>query len=633
MSPENTYIYDIETYPNCFTCAIIRESDGAKWMFEVSDYCNQCVEFMQMMDYLRTANATMVGYNNIGFDYPVIHMLLQMRRFTAQHAYEKAQAIIQSQWNADDGDANARWVHQVRPSDRVIAQLDLFKIHHFDNKAKSTSLKALEFAMKSDNIEDLPFHFTTILNPEQIEVLKSYNMHDVEETRKFYHKTLPMIEFREELTKKYDRDFMNHNDTKIGGDYFIMRLEQHGVGVYEYGADGRKPRQTKRDVIHLKDAVLSWIEFQRPEFQKVITKLRSMSITETKGVFGTKANPLQAKINGFAFMFGTGGIHGSLESEIVESNDEYVVIDLDVASYYPNLAIANDFHPEQYDSTFCHIYKDVYEMRKSYKKGTPENAMLKLALNGVYGNSNNRFSVFYDPLYTMRITLNGQLLLCLLSEHLMTIDGLRMIQVNTDGLTVRLKRSDVDTLRLMVQWWEWRTGLQMEEATYSKMIIRDVNNYLAVYESGDVKRKGAYESSKEWHKDASALVVPKVAGQVLIHGGNIRELVENHDDIYDFFIRVKVPRSSKLVYQTDDGVDVQVQNTSRVYASKNGHGCLFKIMPPTKTQIQKGKTDDRRIGFMSGVKVQVCNNVADATAPIDYDYYVNEVEKLVLGMQ
>ena len=65
--------------------------------------------------------------------------------------------------------------------------------------------------------------------------------------------------------------------------------------------------------------------------------------------------------------------------------------------------------------------------------------MLKLALNGVYGDSNNVFSVFYDPLFTMSITLNGQLLLCLLAENLMeNVPGLKIIQCNTDGITVRI---------------------------------------------------------------------------------------------------------------------------------------------------------------------------------------------------
>jgi DNA polymerase elongation subunit (family B) len=124
----------------------------------------------------------------------------------------------------------------------------------------------------------------------------------------------------------------------------------------------------------------------------------------------------------------------------------------------------------------------LYEQRKTYAKNSAENAMLKLALNGVYGDSNNPFSVFYDPLFTMSITLNGQLLLCVLAEGMMHIDGLKIIQVNTDGMTVRVPRANkwlVDTARAA---WEARTGLQLEEAIYKRMFILNVNNYLAEYE-------------------------------------------------------------------------------------------------------------------------------------------------------
>ena len=74
------------------------------------------------------------------------------------------------------------------------------------------------------------------------------------------------------------------------------------------------------------------------------------------------------------------------------------------------------------------MYAGLKEQRVRFPKGSPENAMLKLALNGVYGDSNNQYSVFYDPLYTMKTTLNGQLLLCLLAEKLLRIDGLRLIR-------------------------------------------------------------------------------------------------------------------------------------------------------------------------------------------------------------
>jgi hypothetical protein len=423
-----------------------------------------------------------------------------------------------------------------------------------------------------------------------------------------------MIRFREELCAKYPgKDWLNFNDTKIGKEFFTMRLEQSGVPCYDFGPEGRTPRQTPRPVIHLKDAILPWIGFERPEFQRVLDWLKQQSITETKGVF----TDLVATVDGFDFVFGLGGIHGSVENRVIESDDETMIVDLDVSSYYPNLAIVNEFHPAHLGKEFCVIYKSLYEQRKQYAKGTAENAMLKLALNGTYGDSNNKFSPFYDPLFTMSITLNGQLLLCVLAEGLMTIPGLRVVQINTDGLTVQVPRTSKFMVDVVRSAWESRTGLELEEAVYRLMAIRDVNNYIAVSDKGKTKRKGAYEWAALWHQNASALVVPKVAEKVLVEGAPIRETIENWPDKMDFMLRIKVPRTSHLLWG-----DEKVQNTTRYYVAKGGRP-LTKVMPPLK-----GKTEWRRIGVESGWQVQVCNDIADAVLPVDFQWYINEVEKL-----
>ena len=606
------YIFDIETYPNVFTLAIEHAEAPLTWMFEISDWRNDSKEIITFLQHLKESNARLVGFNSLGFDYPVLHTLIRMGHGDAKTLYDKAQAIIQSQDNED------RWAHQVNPSDRFIEQIDLFKIHHFDNKARATSLKVLEFNMRSDDIQDLPFKVGTYLTREQVDKLKKYNRHDVAQTKLFYYKTLDMIRFREELTVKYNRDFMNHNDTKIGKDYFVMKLEEAGVPCYDYSDKGRKPRQTPRPQLALKDAILPWIQFEQPEFTRVLNWLKDQTITETKGVF----NDLVARVAGFDFVFGLGGIHGSVESVVLDSSEEAVIVDLDVSSYYPNLAISNRFYPKHLGVEFCDIYKNLYEQRKTYAKGSAENAMLKLALNGVYGDSNNKFSVFYDPLFTMSITLNGQLLLCVLAENLIRIKDLTLIQINTDGVTVRLPRTEMAHLQEVRHWWERLTGLELEEAIYRSMFIRDVNSYLAVYESGKVKRKGAYEYSLGWHQNAGGLVIPKVAEKVLVDGAPIRETVENWPELMDFMLRTKVPRSSYLRWGDDT-----VQNISRYYIAKGGKP-LMKWMPPLAKNPEKW----RQIGVESGWTVQVCNDIADATLPVDYDYYIQEVEKLVLGL-
>lgn len=611
------WAYDCETYVNVFTIAFEHIGSSLKVAFEISPWRNDSREIISWMTWLKDNNSRMVSFNGLGFDYPILHTLLRMGNSDANTLYLKAQAII----NGQDGDE--RWLHQVNPSDRYVDQIDLFKIHHFDNKARATSLKVLEFNMRSDNIEDLPFKIGSTLTQEQLPKLKQYNAHDVAQTKAFYFKTLDMIRFREELTQKYQRDFMNHNDTKIGKDYFTMKLEDAGVSCYDYGPKGRTPRQTKRPVIHLRDAILPWISFQQPEFTRVLNWLKDQSITETKGVF----NDITATIDNFQFVFGLGGIHGSVESTVVESTADLVVIDLDVSSYYPNLAISNGFYPQHLGREFCNIYQHLYEQRKTYVKNSAENAMLKLALNGVYGDSNNQFSIFYDPLFTMSITLNGQLLLCVLAEGLMEIEGLTLIQLNTDGLSVRVPRANKWLVDTAAAAWQYKTKLQLEESVYKAMFIRDVNNYLAVYENGTVKRKGAYEYDMDWSQNAGGLVIAKVAEKVLVNGAPIRKTLEQWPDIMDFMLRTKVPRSSYLAVE-HDGVTSQLQNITRYYIAEGG-GRLFKWMPP----LAKKPGEWRKIGVEAGWGVQPCNDIRDAgKLPVDFNYYIQEIEKLTLGL-
>ena len=614
----NDYVYDVETYPNVFTLAVEHAEAPFQWSFEISDRRNDSKEIIAFLQWLKDTNARLVGFNVLGFDYPVIHTLIRMGHSDANTLYQKAMAIINSQ------DDEGRWMHNVNPSDRFVEQIDLFKIHHFDNRARSTSLKVLEFNMRSDNIEDLPFPVGTTLNAGQIEILKTYNAHDVSQTKKFMGYTADMIAFREKMCALYPgKDWINYNDTKIGKEFFTMKLEQSGVACYDYGSKGRTPRQTKRPVIHLKDAILPWVTFEHPEFNRVLNWLKEQSITETKGVF----NDLTAVVNGFCFVFGLGGIHGSLESKVVESDTDHVIVDLDVASYYPNLAISNGFFPQHLGKEFCVIYKNLYEQRKTYPKKSAESAMLKLALNGVYGDSNNQFSVFYDPLFTMSITLNGQLLLCWLAEEIMKWTDAELIQVNTDGLTVRIPRSQLSDLEKTRKHWEVATGLQLEEVIYKSMMIRDVNNYIAQYENGSVKRKGAYEYDMEWHQNHGALVVAKVAEKVLLENAPIRQTLEQWPDIMDFMLRAKVPRSSYLAIERD-GVTSQLQNTTRYYVAEGG-GRLFKWMPP----LAKNPGVWRKMGVESGWGVQPCNDIKDAgKLPVDFDYYIREVEKLCLGL-
>jgi len=646
---KDDFIYDIEVYPNVFTLTIRSVGSTLHRRFQIGHLKNDREELVRTVHKMATLGFRMVGFNNFYYDYPILHLILTRTKSSWSIAklnkaiYEKSQAIFES------GKMNRKFEHAIWENAQVVQQVDLFLIHHFDNKAKMTSLKALEIAMRSKDVRDLPFKPGTELTEEETEVLLEYNGHDVDQTFDFYVHSLKEIEFREELSIRFNKSVLNHNDTKIGQTYFVLRLEEMGVPCYEYCEGIREPRQTKRGPIPVNSILFDYISFQRPEFQAIHNWLNDYTIHGTKEVLSRlpietmgdleqycdmklttgKVKELNCVVDGFKFVFGTGGLHGCVESQTIESCDDYVILDLDVVSYYPSIAISNDLYPRHLTKKYCTIYADIKEQRKEHAKGTPENALLKLALNGIYGKSNDKFSPFYDSKYTMAVTINGQLMLCMLAESILAIDGVEMIQANTDGITIIVPRENTDLVDNIAFEWEFMTGLELESVEYSKMFIRDVNNYIAVKTDGELKRKGAYEYDIDWHQNPSSLVVKKAAEAFLVDDVNIRDFIENHEDDFDFLRRVKVPRSSRLEYRQDEGETLILQNITRYYISKTG-GTLIKIMPPLKHKEENG---EREFNVEKDCLVTDCNHFEGIDRDnLDIEFYVEETYKLIEPM-
>jgi hypothetical protein len=720
---EQDYVYDLEIYPNCFTAVFANEHQKRVWVFEISNRKDDSSNLRKFLTGLYKEKARMVGFNNIGFDYPLLHWWLQNKGVSVNEIYEEGMRLIES--SNDDRFANTIPEHK-----QFIKQIDLYKINHYDNRAKATGLKMIEFNMRSKNIEDLPFDVGTMLTDEQIDVLIKYNRHDVMETLKFYNYNKDAIELRETLIDEYGIPCMNFNDTKIGKEYFVKQLEETMPGsCYKQQGNGRKINQTKRDSINLADIIFPYVEFKSPVYQSVLDWIKKQTITETKGVFSdipehelgelakcarltTKkkklkqygavdknvakelrkqmkdeslsedeveslrdkvcgvpkqqdidllmkehpcgwveriilksgktswnfhwriAESLNVVIDGLEYVFGTGGLHASRESVTYVANNEYTIIDLDVRSYYPNMFISNRVYPEHLSETFCDIYKEVYLKRKSYPKGTPQNAVMKLALNGTYGATNDQYSPFYDSQSTMAITVNGQFTLCLLIEELLEIKNLEMIQANSDGITFICKRESEPVIDELVKQWEAKTKLEMEKVVYSKMAIRDVNNYIAIYENGKTKRNGAYEYKIAWkdgeglafHQNQSMVIVKKAAHDAIVHGIPVEDTIRKCKDPFDFCLRTKVPRSSRIVLMDEKGIRYPEQNTCRYYIANKGKH-LVKIMPPL---VEGGS--EREMGINKGLLVKTCNNMDDFDWDINYDFYIEEAKKLVDGV-
>lgn len=592
-----TYIYDIETYPNVFTLAAIHAASGTPYVFEISEFCDQSVELKAWFQHLISHNDLMVGYNNLSFDYPIIHGFLALQH-SHKEMYETCQNIIGGQRR------------RVPDRQTFIRQLDLMAINGFHG----VGLKDLEFNIRAVSIQDLPYPPGTMLTQNQIDVLKHYNMHDVKQTLEFFKRCDHAISLREVLTAKRGRSFINKSNSQMGRSIFISALEGSGVSCYENG----EPRQTDRtDGIRISDVIIDKIQFASPQLKSVLSQMMETTVTGAKGEF-----KISCDFNGFPMDFGSGGIHGCIESASVRSSTTHTIIDLDVTSYYPSIAIVNGFFPEHLGPQFVKTYKQLLDERLSYKKGSPENYALKIALNSIYGDSGNPYSPFYDQKYKMSITVNGQLMLAMLLEWVASIDGLLPVQANTDGITVLCPNEHIARLESLAKIWQTHTGLNLERQDYSRMWIRDVNNYIAESPSGKLKRKGCYRTvlemmeSGEWHKDMSAAIVPIAASEYFINGTPIEDTIASHSDPMDFMLKSKVGRSMMLMWG-----DSEVQRISRYYITIQDKGKpLEKVMPPlnpapiTQEELDTLDATKRRLAEL---KATVASN-RKKTAPL-YD--------------
>lgn len=653
----NAVVYDVECLPNYFSLYAADLNTDTEWYFEISEFRRDNHALYAFLAWLRDNDWYAIGFNSVGYDYNLIHAFMtEPVGFGPERFYAVSQSIIKS---------TDRFGVTVRPTDRYIKQIDLYKIHHFDNQAKSTSLKALQVNMRSESVLESEIPFDVPISQADIDrVMIPYNRHDVTETKKFALISMPMIDFRLSMMDQIKGDVINFNDTKIGKQLLEQRLEDV---CYTYMGNRRERRQTPRAFIRLSECIFPYVRFQRPEFQRIHQWLHAQTITETKGAFDN----VTATLDGFTFHFGTGGIHGSLDRAKLTADSEWAIMDDDVASLYPSIAIVNKLAPEHLGQRFVDEYSRLKEERFKYAKGTPQNSALKLALNGTYGDSNSEYSVFYDPKFTMSITINGQLLLCMLAERLMTVPTLSLIQINTDGVTYRVHRSMLWLVEQIRKDWQKLTMLDLEQVEYNRMWIRDVNNYVAEDVKGKRKLKGAYwtptkhpddiqnASPTAWYKNFSADICAKAAVAHMTDGADIDQFVRSWSVPFDFMLREKTKGGHKLFIG-----ETPQQKITRYYVAIQGEP-MRKIMPSTHPHREgqfkqaRGVSDadynawhaawgntwspdvhtknksvyepSRVTNLNAGMMVRECNHIGSFDwSNLDYSYYVEEARKLVI---
>ena len=263
-------------------------------------------------------------------------------------------------------------------------------------------------------------------------------------------------------------------------------------------------------------------------------------------------------------------------------------------------------------------------------KGSAKNGGLKLALNGTFGKSNDIYSFFYDPMFTMQITVNGQLLLSMLSEEIVNNIECTMIQVNTDGLTLKYNKKYTESVEKIMKWWQGLTGLVLESNYYNLMVIRDVNNYIARDLNNKPKYKGAFEivpmanGKKVYWKDMSMKIVPIALSEYFLNRTPIRETIINHNNIFDFCKRFRTTEGwiSEIRYTNKElkpQTDKQQKNI-RYYISNLG------------STLMKVHRDGRESNIEKGWLITIFNKYIQKSIKnynINYQYYINECNKII----
>jgi hypothetical protein len=611
MNRDRTHwVMDFETLSNCFIACFEDIKSEHQEVFVIHESRNDLKEFLNFLDTNIVQDEWHVSFNGLGFDSQITQYILnnadELLNMTAEDVakfiYGKAQEVIYRQNNGE--------FLEFRPRDIQIRQVDVFKLNHWDNPAKRSSLKWIQYTMDWKNIIDMPIHHTTKIESSQIPMIITYCINDVKSTKQIMKFSKDQIALRRTLTEEYNIDLFSASEPRISKELFLHFLSNQ-TGIKKYHL---KQMRTHRPKIVVKDIILPYIEFKTATFQNLLKKFNEVDIYpgETKGGF-----KYSIQYKGVKTDYGLGGIHGARSSKVYESDKDMVIMTSDVTSFYPNLAIRNKWAPGHLpQKDFCDLYEWFFEERKKIPKSDPRNYVYKIILNSTYGLSNDEHSFLYDPEFTMRITINGQLCLSMLYEMICEeIPGAMPIMQNTDGLETLIPREYVDKYMEICARWEKQTLLQLEHDTYSKIILGDVNNYIAVTEDGKSKCKGRFEyKDLALHKNKSFLIIPKAIHAYFVEGVKPEDYLAENQNIFDYCGGVKIKGDWTFHQHTVvDGTytNTPLQHTIRYFVSDNGS----KI-------IKTNNSDGREIQVEAGKWMQTI--MIDYEEKVFSEYRINQ---------
>lgn len=422
--------------------------------------------------------------------------------------------------------------------------------------SRDKGLKTLEGFMGSNIKEtDVDFNIRRKLTDEEIEMTIKYCRHDVEEAIKVFMYQINEFHASMELIKAFP-DELSIKD--------LSRTKPQ-LSAKIIGCE-RTHHDDEFEVF-----VLDCIDLKRYKAAK------EFFLNEENHWYkkGTKKNEFKIVAGGLEHTLGWGGIHAAKEKYYCDNKDRQIW-HVDVASFYPRLMIyhklltRNSKNPEK----FKEIFERRIQLKKEGKK--KEQAPLKIVINSTYGACKDVYSAAYDPRQANLITLNGQLMLLDLIEHLEAIPGFDLIQSNTDGLIISLPNDDesFDKMDDICYEWEQRCNMELEFDEIESIYQKDVNNYVFRFVNGKLERKGAYV--KELNPlDFDLPIVNKALVDYMMNKVAVETTIGLCDDLIMF---QKIAKLSGKYEYVEHNNKKYTYKCYRVFASKDpSDGRLLKV--------------------------------------------------------
>lgn len=621
---KTVYVYDIEVFRNVFHCTVKNTETNQLYLFEISQRKNQLDELVKFFHTIDTTltqgnvytteiqfntDKMFCGYNNLHYDNPIINYIID---YYNKMKYLSYRDICLSIFNLskiittsseDDISTWKKWKYMI-----CFESFDLLTML-YSTKLR-VSLKEMQVTMMYDNVQEFVTDWDVDLQERDIDSMIEYNINDVNSTTELLNRCKKDIDLRLAIEDEYGVRVLSKDGVNIGMKILTQKyLEKTGLAWNDI-----KDLRSPMDTIALKDIILPFIKYDSPILRDVLKDMKSQIVSP-----GRKGYENKFIFEGLKYSVGVGGIHSVNKPECIIPKEDELLLDVDVASLYPSMLIEYKFYPKHLGPEFLEVYSKIKDERIEAKHNgnKVKNETLKLALNGLSGNLQNEHNFCYSPEAVMKIRINGQLLLLMLAEKLTQL-GCRIVQANTDGLFVIVKKVKYESFRNICLDWEKLTHLTLEEDRFKAMYQFAINDYFAITEDNKVKEKGMFITEVKLGKGLTPKIIPKAVIAYFKDNIPIEDTIKNCTDIKDFLMSEKTGKQWHVEY-----MNVEQQRTNRFYASTNG-GYLWKW------KLVNGVKSYQNMLTASGVTLlNKFDDIPINKRNINYRYYIIEAYKIV----